>query len=60
MSSLARRSDIFSRYERLDDKLHGSGLGLAIVRDIARVHGAALTVGDARGPHGAVFTVQFP
>jgi two-component system sensor histidine kinase TctE len=56
----ARRADIFSRYVRLDDKSHGSGLGLAIVRDIARVHGAALTVGDAPGLHGAVFTVQFP
>jgi two-component system sensor histidine kinase TctE len=56
----ARRAEIFSRYVRLDDKSHGSGLGLAIVRDIARVHGAALTVGDAPGLHGAVFTVQFP
>ena len=56
----ARRADIFSRYVRLDNKSHGSGLGLAIVRDIARVHGAELTVGDVAGPHGVLFTVRFP
>lgn len=55
----ARRADIFSRYVRLDDKSHGSGLGLAIVRDIARVHGAELSVGDGAGAHGAAFTVTF-
>ncbi len=56
----ARRADIFSRYVRLDDKSHGSGLGLAIVRDIATVHGAALTVGQGLGGAGAVFEVRFP
>ena len=56
----ARRTDIFSRYVRLDDKSHGSGLGLAIVRDIARVHGAALTVGEGIAGRGAVFEVHFP
>lgn len=55
-----QRQHIFTRYVRLDDKTHGSGLGLAIVRDIAQVHGAALYVDDAPGPHGALFTVQFP
>jgi two-component system sensor histidine kinase TctE len=55
----ARRTDIFSRYVRLDDKSHGSGLGLAIVCDIARVHGAQLSVGDVAGPHGVVLTVRF-
>jgi len=55
----ARRADIFSRYVRLDDKSHGSGLGLAIVRDIARVHGAVLTVGEGIAGRGAVFEVHF-
>ncbi|USX29305.1 HAMP domain-containing histidine kinase [Oxalobacteraceae bacterium OTU3CINTB1] len=56
----AKRGQVFSRYVRLDDKTHGSGLGLAIVRDIAIVHGATLSIGDAAGGHGALFTVRFP
>ena len=55
----AKRGQVFSRYVRLDDKTHGSGLGLAIVRDIAVVHGAALSIGDAGGGQGALFTVRF-
>ena len=56
----AKREQVFSRYVRLDDKTHGSGLGLAIVRDIAVVHGASLSIGDATGGQGALFTVRFP
>jgi two-component system sensor histidine kinase TctE len=56
----AKREQVFSRYVRLDDKTHGSGLGLAIVRDIVVVHGARLTIGDAAGGQGALFTVSFP
>lgn len=56
----AKREQVFSRYVRLDDKTHGSGLGLAIVRDIAVVHGAALSIADAAGGQGALFTVRFP
>ena len=56
----AKREQVFSRYVRLDDKTHGSGLGLAIVRDIAVVHGATLSIGDAAGGQGALFTVHFP
>ena len=55
----AKREQVFSRYVRLDDKTHGSGLGLAIVRDIAVVHGAALSIADAAGGQGALFTVRF-
>jgi len=57
---VAKREQVFSRYVRLDDKTHGSGLGLAIVRDIAVVHGATLSIADAAGGQGALFTVRFP
>ena len=56
----AKREQVFSRYVRLDDKTTGTGLGLAIVRDIVIVHGASLTIGDAAGGRGALFSVRFP
>ncbi|MES2160028.1 MAG: sensor histidine kinase [Pseudomonadota bacterium] len=54
-----KREQVFSRYVRLDDQTTGSGLGLAIVRDIATVHGATLTVTEAAGGRGALFSVHF-
>jgi len=54
-----QREQVFNRYVRLDDKTHGSGLGLAIVRDIAVVHAAKLTITDAAGAQGALFSVYF-
>jgi len=56
----AMREQVFERFVRLDEGgAPGSGLGLAIVRDIANLHGAAVTLtGAAQG--GAVFTVIFP
>ena len=38
----------------------GSGLGLAIVADIARLHGAAATLGTGPGGRGLRVTVRFP
>jgi two-component system sensor histidine kinase TctE len=38
----------------------GTGLGLAIVRDIARLHGAALSMGRADGGSGLKVEVWFP
>jgi two-component system sensor histidine kinase TctE len=38
----------------------GTGLGLAIVRDIARLHGASVTMGRAGGAGGLKVTVSFP
>lgn len=38
----------------------GSGLGLAIVDEIARGHGATLTLGDNHGQRGTRATVRFP
>ncbi|MDB5746331.1 MAG: sensor histidine kinase [Massilia sp.] len=56
----AMREGVFERFVRLDEGTNtmGSGLGLAIVRDIANLHGAAVTLAEAR-QGGAVFTVAF-
>ncbi|WP_442783183.1 sensor histidine kinase [Collimonas fungivorans] len=50
---------IFNRFRRLDDSVAGNGLGLAIVRDIAKDHGARITVEPATAG-GTVFSVLFP
>ncbi len=52
---------IFQRFHRAPEStgIEGSGLGLAIVREVARSHGAQVSVG--RSPlGGALFTLQFP
>jgi two-component system sensor histidine kinase TctE len=49
-------------YRVLGTNTDGSGLGLAIVQEIAKKHGATLTVEDARPGHtppGAMFTIRF-
>jgi two-component system sensor histidine kinase TctE len=38
----------------------GTGLGLAIVRDIARLHGASVTMGRTDSAGGLKVTVSFP
>jgi signal transduction histidine kinase len=47
------RERVFDRFTRLDDARNrdagGTGLGLAIVRELVRLHGGAVTLGDA-GP----------
>ncbi|HEU4851346.1 MAG TPA: sensor histidine kinase [Telluria sp.] len=55
----ARREAVFQRFVRLDEKTTGSGLGLAIVRDIARAHGASVTLDDSPAG-GLVVTLRFP
>ncbi len=54
---------IFDRFWRADQVRSrdsgGTGLGLAIARDIARNHGAELTVESTVG-HGSKFTVRLP
>jgi signal transduction histidine kinase len=49
----ADRDRVFDRFTRLDDARNrdsgGAGLGLAIVRELVRMHGGAVTLGDA-GP----------
>lgn len=66
---VAERELVFQPFYRaLGTNVDGSGLGLAIVAEVARRHGATLTLGDARsaaaaaalgqGP-GARFTLRF-
>jgi signal transduction histidine kinase len=47
------RSRVFDRFTRLDDARArdqgGTGLGLPIVRELVRLHGGSVTLGDARG-----------
>jgi len=59
----ADRERVFDRFVRLDEARTrdsgGSGLGLAIVREIARVHGGTVTVGESP-LGGARFVVDLP
>jgi len=63
----AEREDVLRPFYRaLGTAIEGSGLGLSIVDQIARQHGAEVSIGDATdrpgagsGP-GAVFTIRFP
>jgi two-component system sensor histidine kinase TctE len=58
------RERIFEPFYRvLGSHAEGSGLGLPIVREIARQHGAEVSVEDAhpgQQPPGALFTLRFP
>jgi two-component system sensor histidine kinase TctE len=58
----AQRARVFERFVRLapDGGATGSGLGLAIVRDIARLHGARVELGEGAAGKGARFTILFP
>jgi two-component system sensor histidine kinase TctE len=56
----ADRARVFERFDRGSrPRGSGSGLGLAIVRDIARGHGAAVTLADGADGHGLLVRVQF-
>ena len=54
------RQRVFERFHRLLGDAHGgSGLGLAIAREIARIHGAAITLRDDDDGTGNTFKVAF-
>jgi two-component system sensor histidine kinase TctE len=55
------RERVFERFHRLHDgEEDGSGLGLAIVREIARAHGAEVSVAEDGDGEGNLFKVTFP
>jgi two-component system sensor histidine kinase TctE len=55
------RERVFERFHRLlGSSRDGSGLGLAIAQEIARLHGAAITLGDDADGVGNTFSVVFP
>jgi signal transduction histidine kinase len=41
------REKVGERGERLDETVPGTGLGLAIVRDIAKLYGGAMVLGNS-------------
>jgi two-component system sensor histidine kinase TctE len=59
----AERERVFAPFYRAASTLErnpgGAGLGLAIVRDIATLHGATITLGDADGGQGLKVRVVF-
>jgi two-component system sensor histidine kinase TctE len=56
----ADRERVFERFVRLQNSSSdGGGLGLAIVREIARVHGAQVTLEDAPSGRGLAVRVSF-
>jgi two-component system, OmpR family, sensor histidine kinase TctE len=55
------RERVFERFHRLlGSPQGGSGLGLAIAREIARLHGAEITLQDDTDGIGNTFSVSFP
>lgn len=55
------RQRIFERFHRLlGTQADGSGLGLAIVSEIARLHGARITLEEDTDGIGNTFSVHFP
>ena len=58
---VAERERIFERFHRLlGTQADGSGLGLAIVQEIAKLHGAKITLSEDADGLGNTFTVTFP
>jgi two-component system sensor histidine kinase TctE len=57
----AERASVRQRFYRMPGTPgKGCGLGLAIVDEIARLHGAVLTIETGSGGRGTRMTVQFP
>ncbi|HXZ46244.1 MAG TPA: ATP-binding protein, partial [Pseudolabrys sp.] len=57
---LEERERVFQRFYRVSDNGEsGSGLGLAIVREIARAHGAHVSLEDAGPQGGTRVNVEF-
>ncbi|MBK9143244.1 MAG: sensor histidine kinase [Candidatus Melainabacteria bacterium] len=55
-----QRENVFDRFYRIEpSKSIGSGLGLSIVREVARAHGAAVTITEGEGGNGTRVVVSF-
>ena len=55
------RERVFQRFHRLlGTSRDGSGLGLAIAREIARLHGAHITLREDGDGVGNAFSIAFP
>jgi two-component system, OmpR family, sensor histidine kinase TctE len=58
---VAERDHVLERFYRASNaRAAGSGLGLAIVREVARLHRAALTIEDAAKGQGTRVRMTFP
>jgi two-component system sensor histidine kinase TctE len=58
---VAERAQVFERFYRASNaRAAGSGLGLAIVREVARLHRAALTIEEGAGGRGTHVRMTFP
>ena len=58
--ALADRNNIFDRFHRIvGSGQEGSGLGLAIVKEIAKLHGAVISISDASPSGGLKVEVLF-
>jgi two-component system sensor histidine kinase TctE len=55
----AERVRVFERFYRVAGEREGNGLGLAIVEEIARAHGAAVTLTSAADGRGTRVRVMF-
>lgn len=56
----AERTRLFQRGERLDTDKPGTGLGLAITREVAELHGGAVTLAESEDLGGLLVTLSLP
>ncbi len=55
------RTRVFERFYRiLGNNQSGSGLGLAIVAEVAKRHGAEITLGEGNDGSGTAISIRFP
>jgi signal transduction histidine kinase len=55
------RERVFDRFYRgRQSTVPGSGLGLAIVREVARLHGGGVTIGEGPQGRGTTVTLHLP
>ena len=55
-----QRDDLFARGARLDTNKPGTGLGLAIVRDVAKIYGGSVELGESEDLGGLLVRLRLP